>query len=141
MTCGSKAQLYCFECNNFVRHEIFDQEKQRIDVAEALPWLAWKEQPVQRSFEALQFLHVHDLGIFWTGMRATYPILVPNVHKRAAWLSRERQIVLHGEVDELPTGTSQSAIQLTARQYLTRTYPTSYEVREGNGVCFFVMSN
>ena len=86
-----------------------------------MPWLAWKEHPVQRSFDALQFVHVRDLGIFWKGMQATYPALVPFEHVRAARLCRERQIVFQGEIDELPLLASRQAIELTVRQHLAGT--------------------
>jgi hypothetical protein len=122
VTCGPKAQVYCFPCGEFVRHEIFDQERHRIDVVETLPWMAWKEHPVQRSFEALQFLQVRDLGIFWRGMLATYPGFATSDHIKASRLSRERQIVCRGEVDQLPKHASQMAIEATVRQQLTRTF-------------------
>jgi hypothetical protein len=121
VTCGPRAQVYCFSCGDFVRHEIFDQERHRIDLTETLPWMAWKEHPVQRSFEALQFLHIKDLGIFWTGMRARYPVLVPEHHVAASTLSVERQIVLRGEIGSLPHHASLPAIQVATRQHLTGT--------------------
>jgi hypothetical protein len=113
--------VYCFSCSDFVRHEIFDQERHRIDLTEMLPWMAWKEHPVQRSFEALQFLHIKDLGIFWTGMQARYPVLVPEHHMAASTLSVERQVVLRGEIDSLPHQASLPAIQVAARQHLAGT--------------------
>jgi ubiquitin carboxyl-terminal hydrolase 22/27/51 len=84
-----------------VYHEIFDQEKERIDIIERLPYQAWKSHSVQRSFDPLCFLHVEDHGIMWKGMIATYPPLVPREHVLAARLCRRRQILFGGEVGEL----------------------------------------
>lgn len=117
VSCGRQARVYCFQCGDFVYHEIFEKEKERIDLTEKFPWQAWKEHPVQRSFDALQFLHIRDLGIFWSGMQATYPIAVPREHSRAAQLCRERQIVFQGEIDELPLWASRRSIEFTARQH------------------------
>lgn len=76
---------------------------------------------MQRSFDALQFVHIRDLGIFWRGMQATYPVLVPLEHIRAARLCRERQVVFQGEIDELPLLASRQAIEVTVRQHLAGT--------------------
>ena len=110
--------MYCFQCGDFVNHRTFEQEKERIDLTEKLPWQAWKEHPVQRSFDALQFSHMQDQGIFWRGVHATYPVLVPREHIHAARLCRERQIVFQGEVNGLPRLAGRQAIEFTARQHL-----------------------
>jgi len=87
-------------------------------LTERLPWLAWKEHTVKRSFNALQFFRVQDQGIFWRGMQATYPPLVPLHHVLAARSCRLRQIIFQGEMDELPLAlASPEAVRFTARQH------------------------
>ncbi|GAX26796.1 ubiquitin carboxyl-terminal hydrolase 22/27/51 [Fistulifera solaris] len=108
VTCDHQAKVYCFECGDFVQHEIFDAEKERIDLSIHLPWLSWKEHPVQRSFDAYRFIHIPDQGIFWRGMYATYPSIVPDAHVRGARACRQRQILFHGEVESLAPEVSGS---------------------------------
>jgi hypothetical protein len=95
---------------------VFEQEKDCLDLMENLPWLAWKEHVVQRSFDALQFFRVQDQGVFWRGMKTTYPLLVPAEHIRAAQLCSQRQIVFQGQLNELPLLASHQSIYLTAIQ-------------------------
>jgi ubiquitin carboxyl-terminal hydrolase 22/27/51 len=119
VTCGSRARIYCFSCGDFVHHEVFTNEKHRIDVMETLPWMAWPEHAIHRSFDALQFVHIPDVGIIWKGMKATYPILVAKDHVRATQLCRERYILFHGEVDQLPPHASRDAVELARQQQTT----------------------
>ena len=119
VSCGHQAQIYCFQCGDFVYHPIFDQEKERIDLMERIPWQAWKEHSVQRSFDALQFFRVQDQGVFWRGMMTTYPSLVPPEHARAARACLNRQRMFAGDVDELPllwASQFPCAMQFAARQ-------------------------
>lgn len=90
-------------------HDVFDQEKERLDLVENLPSQAWKNHPVQRSFDALRFVHIQDEGVMWKGMVATYPPLVPPEHVLAARLCRRRQILFEGQVAELPLTASPNA--------------------------------
>jgi ubiquitin carboxyl-terminal hydrolase 22/27/51 len=109
VTCGPKAAVYCFKCGDYVYHEIFDQEKERLDIVEKLPSHAWNKTPIQRSFDPFRFLHIQDEGIIWKGMVATYPLLVPQDHVLAARLSRKRQILFEGEMEELSLLASPNA--------------------------------
>ena len=102
VSCGRRAQIYCFQCGDFVYHPIFDQEKERIDLAECLPWQAWKEHAVQRSFDAIQFFRLQDQGLYWRGVNATYPPLVPLEHVQAARACLNRQRLFNGQVVDLP---------------------------------------
>lgn len=74
---------------------------------------------MQRSFDALQFFLVRDQGVFWKGMKATYPILVPPEHIQAVRECRQRQIMFRGELDELPALSGRQAIAFTERQSRT----------------------
>jgi hypothetical protein len=84
-----------------VDHEVFLQEKERIDVEECFPWMGWKDHPVQRSFDALRFMRVLDQGIVWSGMHATYPPLVPEEHVEATRHCMRRRAMFHGDVEHV----------------------------------------
>jgi hypothetical protein len=117
VTCGPKARIYDFKKGDFVYHPVFEQEKFRIDILEKMPRLGWKEHPVQRSFDAFQFIRDPDQGVFWRGMRATYPVRVRPEHLKVAMLCRKRQIMFQGLLDELPLSfTDRNAIAFTALQ-------------------------
>ena len=81
-----------------------------------LPWMAWNDSKIQRSFDAFQFLHVADQGIFWKGMHAAYLTQAPAEHVRAARSSRWRQIVFHGEIEELSLSTSRYIVDFAGSQ-------------------------
>lgn len=108
--------MYCFACADFCHHPVFDQERERIDLHHYLPWLAWKEYPLQRSFDAFQFQQIPNQGIVWKGMYATYPSVVPVEHVRGARSCRWRQILFHGEVEELPLTTKRPVLEFAVAQ-------------------------
>jgi hypothetical protein len=97
-----------------VYHDVFEQEKERVDLVNKLPAQAWKKHAIQRSFDALRFVHIQDEGVMWKGMFATYPPLVPQEHITAARLCRQRQILFEGEVSELPLTALPSAKHFAA---------------------------
>jgi ubiquitin carboxyl-terminal hydrolase 22/27/51 len=90
VTCGERCLLYCFGCGDVIHHPVFDTEKERIDLEQALPSWAWPEHPLLRSFDAFQFVNTGDQGIVWKGMVATYPEIVPKRHLEAARLVHQR---------------------------------------------------
>lgn len=92
------AQIFCFDCDVNVRHEVFDQEMLRIDLEHNLKWLAWNDHPVQRSFDAMQFRHIPDVGIIWNGMIAAYPPTVPAYHLRASQICHQRYFSFEGSL-------------------------------------------
>ena len=100
VTCGLRADVFCFCCGDFVYHRLFDQERKRLDLEVKIPWLAWKDHPLQRSFDPLQFAQVEEYGIVWRGLMATYPALVPQEHVDAAQLCMLRKAVFEGHVNE-----------------------------------------
>lgn len=122
MSCGPEAKIYCFQCGGFVSHDVFEQEKERIDLCHCLPWMAWTEYPVQRSFDALRFFHVKDQGIFWKGIYATYPMLIPKHHMSSARLCLRRHVVFHGNVERLPETAPAGAKRLAQLQHDSGTF-------------------
>jgi ubiquitin C-terminal hydrolase len=94
VTCGQRNAIYCFGCGDLTYHEVFDTECERIDLENILPNWAWPEYPLQRSFDAFQFLYSKDHGIIWRGMVATYPNSVPERHISAAKLILKRHKLL-----------------------------------------------
>ena len=77
---------------------LFDQERERLDLEAKIPWLAWNDHPLQRSFDPLQFAQVEEYGIVWRGLKATYPPLVPQEHVDAAKYCLLRQSVFEGRI-------------------------------------------
>ena len=116
VTCGPRAKIICFKCGDFVTHPVFTQEKERIDLSQELPWMGWKEHSLQRSFDPLRFMRIPDQGIFWRGMFATYPPLVPQEHVESGRLCRWRQCLFHGKVTEIPQAASDQAKDFVRRQ-------------------------
>lgn len=142
-----QAKIYSFRTGDYIYHDVFEQEKLRIDTFELLPWLGWKEYLVQRSFDAFQFICIPPTstgisssitdasqskqkqqqqenygcgGIFWKGMKATYPPTVPMEHVHIARLCLQRQLMFHGKIDELhslsPRSNDYRMIEFTAMQ-------------------------
>jgi ubiquitin carboxyl-terminal hydrolase 22/27/51 len=119
VSCGERAQLFCFRCGDFVYHEAFQQEKERVvDYSQQLPFMAWKEHPVQRSFDPFQYIKTQDHGIVWRGLVATYPALVPKEHFRATQLTSRRQALFEGRVHQKWLMTKPTALAFAATQSL-----------------------
>jgi hypothetical protein len=116
VTCGEQDRIYCFQCGDFVTHEIFEQEQERIDISETFPWMGWKDYPVQRSFDALRFMRIPDQGIVWSGMYATYPPLIPNEHLMASRLSMRRQRFMQGWDVRFDKDTNPDVLEVAFRQ-------------------------
>lgn len=62
--------------------------------------MGWKEHAVQRSFDALRFVHVEEQGILWRGIAATYPPLIPDHHLQASRANRWRHLLFSGSADD-----------------------------------------
>jgi hypothetical protein len=122
VTCGPHSRVYCFKCGDFVYHPVFECERQRIDIATCLPWMAWGVHPVQRSFDALQFMRLQDQDLYWRGMMATYPPMVPEHHAQACRSSWYRYNILRGNVERLPLDMSNAARVFASRQAIKSKY-------------------
>jgi hypothetical protein len=118
VSCGERAQVFCFRCGDFCYHELFEQEKQRIDYTKQLAFMSWKEHTVQRSFDPFQFIKTQDHGIVWRGLIATYPPFVPSEHFRATQLTSRRQSLFEGRVKEKWLVTKPNALTFSASQCL-----------------------
>lgn len=90
VSCGRRCSVYCFECGDVVYHRVFHQEKERVDLSNAVPEWAWPAHAVQRSFDAWQFRLVADQGIVWRGVMAEYLDVVPPAYAAAARLVLKR---------------------------------------------------
>ena len=99
-------------------HPVFEQERLRMDLAERLPWMSWKDHPVFRSFDPFQFVKTRDHGIVWRGLVATYPPLVSRDHIRAAKLSMRRQALFAGLLNEPWMNEDLTAQRFCASQLL-----------------------
>jgi len=118
VTCGEKCQLFSFCTGDFVYHEVFEQEKARIDYSNKLPAMAWGAHKLYRSFDPLHFMKTKEQGIVWRGLVATYPQLVPKVHLRATEATCRRQALFDGDVDENWLMNSPVAMTFAATQAL-----------------------
>jgi hypothetical protein len=116
VSCGEKAQIFCFSCGDFVYHDVFEQEKIRIDCSKKLSYMGWKEHSVLRSFDAFQFLKTQDHGIVWRGLIATYPPIVPKEHFFATQLIMRRQALFEGNAAEDWVLSTSHALQFAAKQ-------------------------
>lgn len=103
-TCGKRNSIYCFGCGDIAYHQVFDCERERIDLEHSLPNWAWPENTIQRSFDAFQFVSSQDHGIVWRGMVATYPTMVPSHHLAAAKLVLQRFRFRRDPVISAPVG-------------------------------------
>lgn len=117
VTCGEKARIFCFKCGDFVYHEVFEQEKIRIDSSKKLEYMGWKEHAVLRSFDAFDFLKTQDHGIVWRGLIATYPPLVPKEHFLATQLTLRRQSLFEGKSEEDWVLLSPASLRFAASQH------------------------
>ncbi|KAG7364428.1 ubiquitin carboxyl-terminal hydrolase [Nitzschia inconspicua] len=117
VSCGEKAQIFCFSCGDIVYHDVFEQEKIRIDCSKRLSYMGWKEHYVLRSFDAFQFLKTQDHGIVWRGLIATYPPNVPREHFFATQLVMRRQSLFEGNTEESWVSSRPKALSFTVKQH------------------------
>lgn len=97
-------------------HEVFEQEKMRIDFENKMKYLAWKRHKIQRSFDPFQFMVTDAHGILWKGPIATYPILVPKEHSRATELISRRKSIFDGNTQERWMITKPNVMSLASLQ-------------------------
>jgi Ubiquitin carboxyl-terminal hydrolase/Zn-finger in ubiquitin-hydrolases and other protein len=116
VSCGEKAEIFCFQCGDCVYHEVFEKERIRIACSKKFPFLAWKQYPVLRSFDAFQFMKTEDHGIVWRGLIGTYPSIVPREHLCSVQLTLRRQALFDGRVQEPWILPNSNAIGLAASQ-------------------------
>lgn len=113
---------YTLTCTFFISfflsvyHKVFDQEKQRLDLAAHIPWLAWDDHPLQRSFDALNFVNMEEYGIIWRGLVATYSSLAPPEHLEAAKACHQRQAVFQGKIGRDWPVMGRKALDFAIRQ-------------------------
>jgi len=51
ITCGEKGEIYCMKCGDFVYCDVFDSEKERVEISFQVPWFQWdRHRKLQRSF-------------------------------------------------------------------------------------------
>lgn len=112
ITCGSKGEIFCMKCGDFVYNEVFDREKERINIGFHLPMYAWgRNLPLLRSFCFGDILEdfviipeeIHNPPkekspsnkIVWRGLRAFYPSEVPEEFIQAARCTLKRFKLFH----------------------------------------------
>jgi hypothetical protein len=87
-------RLYCFHCDDYFQHVLFLQEEGRLVLKAIVLWMAWtvdeKAPDIKKSFDSLRFVRIPDVGIYWNGFQATYPIEIPRQHLLASRVARLR---------------------------------------------------
>ena len=116
VTCDAAARIFCFQCNEFVQHPVFDHELARIDISNMFPLLSWPENAIQRSFDAINFMQLPEHGIIWAGMKATYPAVVPAYHVEAANMCRQRKLIFNGDLESLDSSYRPDQLQFAESQ-------------------------
>lgn len=99
ITCGPRAEIFCMKCGDFIYHEVFDQEKERMDISHYLPQFSWQAGSLNRSYEPFSFVSTPDHGIVWHGMVASYPTTVSSEFVLAGRLALRRQLIFKGEME------------------------------------------
>ena len=99
ITCGPRAEIFCMKCGDFIYHEVFDQEKERIDISHYIPQFSWQAGSLTRSYEPFSFVSTPDHGIVWHGMVASYPTTVASEFVLAGRLALKRQLIFKGEME------------------------------------------
>ena len=120
VSCGEKARIFCFDCGDYVYHEIFEHEKIRIACTKKFPFMSWKDSTVLRSFDPFQFIKTQDNGIIWRGLVATYPPMVPKEHFCAVELTLRRQALFEGKIDEKWILPKSNALYFAASQHIKK---------------------
>jgi ubiquitin carboxyl-terminal hydrolase 22/27/51 len=87
------------KCGDFIYHEVFDQEKERMDISHYLPQFGWEVGNLLRSYEPFSFVSTPDHGIVWHGMMASYPTAVSSEFVLAGRLGLKRQLIFQGEME------------------------------------------
>jgi len=115
VTCGERFSLFCMRCGDFIYHSVFDNERLRIDISTHIPFLEWKQGPLQRSCEPGEFLNSEN-GILWRGMKATYPSIDCPVTTLALKKTWRRWKIFHNNLDlSLDRKKLKLALTLTSR--------------------------
>mmetsp|Transcript_21914 Transcript_21914/g.27947 ORF Transcript_21914/g.27947 Transcript_21914/m.27947 type:complete len:714 (+) Transcript_21914:80-2221(+) len=94
ITCGPRAEIFCFKCGDFIYHPLFTYEKNRVDINRILPYLSWdnssssslKHHDPRHNSSSLQrylsykssFVETSDGDVVFRGFMASYvPELPP----------------------------------------------------------------
>ena len=108
ITCGEKGEIYCMKCGDFVYCQVFDSEKERVEIGSVVPWFSWgRHQPLKRGFcfgaddfavipSSSSSLSRSSGSIVWRGFQATYPAEVPEEMILAARRTLQRMRVFRG---------------------------------------------
>jgi len=91
-------------CGDFVYHEVFDQERERIFLEQNIPSLSWRETPILRGVDPSSFIVTPENGAVWRGMMATYPSPVSAQLVQASRFAVKRMSIFRGDDTNLELG-------------------------------------
>lgn len=116
VTCGPMGEIFCMACGDFIYHECFDQERERLFVEIHFPSLRWKETPILRGVDPSSFIITPEHGVLWRGMMATYPNPVSTQIVHASRFAAKRLLMFRGVVGEKTTDWGPKALALAIYQ-------------------------
>jgi len=110
ITCGPLSGIYCMQCGDFIHHEAFENEIQRIKIQQNAKELGWnRNRPVIRSFKYMDFIVSPDTlfessastsgssSVVWRGFHATYPFAKSRELVSAVSLTYLRMQIFRGD--------------------------------------------
>lgn len=116
ITCGSKGEIFCMKCGDFIYAEVLQEEKSRIDIGQKIPFYKWERyHKLHRGFSFMEngkdFVVVSDKDTrgdknsakdnsngttVWRGFQATYDFGVPHEFIEAGKMTLRRLDLLQG---------------------------------------------
>ena len=103
-------------CGDFVYHECFDQERERLFLEKNFPSLCWEETPILRGINPSSFVVTPEHGVVWRGMMATYPSPVSTQLVHASRFAARRLSIFRGDVGDRTQDWGPKAIELSIYQ-------------------------
>jgi hypothetical protein len=85
-------------CGDFVYHECFDQERERVFLEQNIPQLSWRDTPINRGIDPSSFVVTAENKVLWQGIIASYPTPVSAQFVKASKLAAKRFAIFRGEL-------------------------------------------
>ncbi len=119
-------EIFCMACGDFIYHECFDQERERLFVEIHYPSLCWEETPILRGVDPSSFIITPEHGVMWRGMMATYPNSVSTQIVHASRFAAKRLSMFRGLMGGRTIDWGQKALALSIYQQRHRETFFSY---------------
>jgi len=138
VTCGPMGEIFCMACGDFIYHECFDQERERLFVEIHFPSLCWKETPILRGVDPSSFIFTPEHGVMWRGMMATYPNPVSTQIVHASRFAAKRLLMFRGLVGEktIDWGPKALALAIYQQRHLNKELIAPVGIYNLGNTCF-----